>query len=192
MTGRRYKIVDPGLDQVNENSPYYVRRVGTEWQVSGVLFQGMGDDILMLSHVADLPDGNLTIIRPTLEEWELIVKLSDNPEHFRDQEFMKGIVGKQKYLMSGFVQQKTWARDSFMCLYCGWKMGDVQLSVDHFVPLFMGGANNIDNYVSACRRCNKDKGNIDPVKYCSDHGMIYQEFVDYLSGKIGVTDFSHL
>jgi 5-methylcytosine-specific restriction endonuclease McrA len=39
------------------------------------------------------------------------------------------------------VQQKVWAADGFQCVYCGAKMGETLLTVDHFVPLELGGAN---------------------------------------------------
>ena len=42
------------------------------------------------------------------------------------------------------------------CVYCG-RMG-VPLARDHVVPIVLGGSNNIDNIVPACRSCNSRKG----------------------------------
>lgn len=49
-------------------------------------------------------------------------------------------------------------RDGFRCQYCGAAAPDVELHVDHFVPLSAGGGNETSNLVTACRTCNAGKG----------------------------------
>ena len=49
-------------------------------------------------------------------------------------------------------------RGNFSCVYCGRKAPDVQLHVDHVVPISCGGTNAIENLVSACSECNVGKG----------------------------------
>ena len=73
-----------------------------------------------------------------------------------------------RYAISGAIQQKIWAADSFACVYCGAKMGDILLTVDHFIPLEMGGKNIESNFVSACRKCNKRKGNDSPLVWMAN------------------------
>lgn len=46
------------------------------------------------------------------------------------------------------------ARYDRRCAYCG---SDVQIEIDHRVPLMRGGSNLIDNILPACRRCNRRK-----------------------------------
>ena len=41
------------------------------------------------------------------------------------------------------------------CVYCG---RTVELSLDHLIPRYAGGADASDNLVTACRRCNSAKG----------------------------------
>lgn len=41
------------------------------------------------------------------------------------------------------------------CAYCG--VHSTDLTCDHIVPLKLGGDNNIENLVPACRRCNSSK-----------------------------------
>ena len=67
-------------------------------------------------------------------------------------------------------------RDNFTCQYCGRKPPEVQLEVDHIVPLAKGGTNDERNLITACRDCNRGKGienlaatndffNMKPIKF---------------------------
>lgn len=48
-------------------------------------------------------------------------------------------------------------RDNFKCQYCGAKGLDVELEVDHVVPVSKGGTNDHRNLVTACYKCNRGK-----------------------------------
>lgn len=48
-------------------------------------------------------------------------------------------------------------RDGYLCLYCGERYGHAQLSRDHITPISRGGADNWNNVVTACKRCNNHK-----------------------------------
>lgn len=48
-------------------------------------------------------------------------------------------------------------RDGFTCRYCGAKAPDVQLRVDHVVPVALGGTDDPTNLVTACEPCNSGK-----------------------------------
>lgn len=43
------------------------------------------------------------------------------------------------------------------CAYCGKKMEIKEMQVDHMIPLRVGGADEMRNYMPACRRCNHYK-----------------------------------
>lgn len=49
-------------------------------------------------------------------------------------------------------------RDRFRCQYCGRAAPDVDLHVDHVVPVARGGGNDDENLVTACQECNLGKG----------------------------------
>lgn len=49
-------------------------------------------------------------------------------------------------------------RDGFICTYCGRKSPDVELHVDHVVPVASGGTDTLSNLVTACSDCNFGKG----------------------------------
>ncbi len=44
------------------------------------------------------------------------------------------------------------------CAYCGTELSSQNLHWDHVVPLYLGGANHVDNIVPACSSCNLAKG----------------------------------
>jgi len=54
------------------------------------------------------------------------------------------------------------ARDGFMCLYCGQRFRRSELSRDHVQPRSRGGADTWENCVAACRRCNHAKDDRTP------------------------------
>ena len=45
-------------------------------------------------------------------------------------------------------------RDCYTCAYCGEPANEV----DHIQPRVIGGTDDLDNLVAACRRCNSSKG----------------------------------
>lgn len=50
-------------------------------------------------------------------------------------------------------------RDSHTCQYCGYKD---DLTIDHVIPRSRGGADEWENVITACVRCNIRKGNRTP------------------------------
>lgn len=54
------------------------------------------------------------------------------------------------------------ARDSYLCLYCGRHCHRPQLTRDHVVPVSKGGRDAWENVVAACFHCNSRKGNRTP------------------------------
>lgn len=55
------------------------------------------------------------------------------------------------------VRYEILRRDNHTCRYCGAKAPDVQLTIDHVMPLALGGASTPDNGVTACMDCNTGK-----------------------------------
>ncbi len=53
-------------------------------------------------------------------------------------------------------------RDRGLCAYCGRLIPYDQASMDHVLPLSLGGPSTWDNLVNACRRCNEKKANRTP------------------------------
>lgn len=53
-------------------------------------------------------------------------------------------------------------RDGHTCRYCGGKAPDVRLTVDHVVPVALGGSDDPSNLVAACSTCNAGKSSSSP------------------------------
>lgn len=53
-------------------------------------------------------------------------------------------------------------RDNHACRYCGATAPDVKLTVDHVVPVALGGSDDPSNLVTACAPCNSGKTSTSP------------------------------
>lgn len=47
---------------------------------------------------------------------------------------------------------------NYTCLRCGKREPEIKLTVDHVIPLSVGGTNSIDNIQPLCQSCNSSKG----------------------------------
>jgi len=145
--------------------------LGNRLTIAGLVLEGEGVPVTILTPGAAVTEENVRrglVLQPTLEEWSDIIRASDDPSVFILDETngIKAIHRKTRYIISGDVQQRVWRAYGFKCFYCDREMGDVQLTIDHFYPLEQSGANDETNYVSACRSCNKQKGNMSPQDWC--------------------------
>jgi 5-methylcytosine-specific restriction endonuclease McrA len=57
------------------------------------------------------------------------------------------------------TRQNIFKRDNFECQYCGTKR---DLTLDHVLPTSRGGPHSWLNLVTACKRCNAQKGDFTP------------------------------
>lgn len=53
-------------------------------------------------------------------------------------------------------------RDDHACRYCGGRAPDVPLTVDHVLPIALGGSDDPSNLAAACRDCNAGKSSVAP------------------------------
>lgn len=58
---------------------------------------------------------------------------------------------------------EVFRRDEFTCRYC--RSADNPLTIDHVVPTTLGGSDEPDNLVAACRDCNAGKGSTSPDEH---------------------------
>ncbi len=68
-------------------------------------------------------------------------------------------------------------RDGFSCRYCGRSAPDVDLHVDHVIPVARGGTNDLDNLVTACADCNLGKGvTVPDIEAVDTDSLLIEEF----------------
>jgi len=69
----------------------------------------------------------------------------------------------------GFVPHLTnralFRRDGHICMYCGEQHKHAQLTRDHIIPMSRGGYDSWENVVTACFRCNNQKGSQTPEEW---------------------------
>jgi hypothetical protein len=53
-------------------------------------------------------------------------------------------------------------RDDHRCRYCGASAPDVELTIDHVLPVALGGSDTADNLVAACAACNAGTSSASP------------------------------
>jgi 5-methylcytosine-specific restriction endonuclease McrA len=59
-------------------------------------------------------------------------------------------------------RRNIFARDENSCQFCGRRFPSSELSIDHVIPLSLGGSTCWTNVVCACAACNKRKGGRTP------------------------------
>jgi hypothetical protein len=58
------------------------------------------------------------------------------------------------------MRERVFARDGNACVFCGCQVTAANRTIDHLIPLALGGLDEITNYVTACRTCNERKGSM--------------------------------
>ncbi len=192
----------------NTGKPIFFEDMGNLLKISGILLEGMSSQILVVSPTGTVPEPwsslddderglelfAMQVAKPTLKEWSTILRQTDDPVYFIEDETgtAKSVHRKQQRAISGAIQQQIWARDNFTCLFSGKRMGEVSLTVDHWMPLELGGKNDQTNYISMSRKINKHKGNQHPKAWCEANEYNYDEVMSYLDGFITIEGLSHL
>lgn len=166
--------------------PAWMEDMGHILSISGILLEGMGTHVLVITPGANFPI-TFNTITPTIEDWCELLRNSDNPRIYEQgpDNTIKAIHRKVERSIGGSVQQMVWRRDGYQCMYCGAEMGThgVVLSADHWIPVDLGGADTDDNLITACRMCNKRKGNRHPREFCESEGLDFDGRDLYLHGK---------
>ena len=70
-----------------------------------------------------------------------------------------GHVSARPRLVPPLTNRALFRRDLHLCMYCGLRFGERELTRDHVLPKSRGGRDHWRNVVAACKRCNQRKGN---------------------------------
>jgi hypothetical protein len=96
------------------------------------------------------------------DDWKALLRQSDLLEtevlsKCEDGKLYKAVVRKCQRNIDQQISWNVFRRDSYACRYCG--RDNVPLTVDHLVLWEDGGPSTEANLVSACKKCNKTRGN---------------------------------
>ena len=157
----------------------YLERVDKQCQTCGKIFQ------VKKSHAVT---GGIYCSRPcTTEGYKSSMKGAGNPnwkngQHVQDQPgYWTGYSRARRARVRGARGSHTaqeWsalkAFYNYTCLCCGRQEPDIELTLDHVVPLYRGGSNSIDNAQPLCRSCNSSKGT-QSTDYRKQFVLTYQQ-----------------
>lgn len=98
---------------------------------------------------------------------------------------------KRQHIPLSDGNRLLFARDKYICAYCGGKFSYHELSRDHVLARSRGGKDVWENCVTACRLCNHDKGNklvqdFKPLIYVPYAPCRFEHFI--LSGRNVIAD----
>lgn len=131
-----------------------ILKYGDKLEISGmVLANGVESEILMF------PEATLSIpklITPTHEQWKDLLYQLDT---LGVQGLNKIVLRKSQRNIEQTISWNVFRADNYTCQYCA--KNDVPLTVDHIVLWEKMGASVEKNLISACKKCNKTRGNME-------------------------------
>jgi len=64
-------------------------------------------------------------------------------------------------------RQSVYIRDRGICFYCNKEIKeDIDVEIDHIIPLSRGGSDNYSNLILSCRKCNQKKLDKTSMEFC--------------------------
>jgi hypothetical protein len=139
-----------------------IHKFGNELEICGMMMH-KGDDLYFVPFAdVDYSSMKLTMIAIDKEDWDKLLFQLDHLETIvraKDDngKLQKIIVRKSQRQVDSNISWTVFRRDDYTCQYCGRK--DVPLSVDHIITWEDLGQSVEDNLITACKKCNKTRGN---------------------------------
>ncbi|GJQ43701.1 MAG: hypothetical protein JETCAE03_31990 [Ignavibacteriaceae bacterium] len=140
-----------------------IYRFGNELEISGMILANGNETYLVpFADAKILEPFWLGHINMTKEDWDKLLFQLDHLEAIvraKDEhgKLQKIIVRKSQRQVDSNISWAVFRRDDYTCQYCGRK--DVPLSVDHIITWEDLGQSVEDNLITACKKCNKTRGN---------------------------------
>ena len=136
--------------------------IGNEIQTVGIILSGKGHSYILLVPEKSPDLSNLELLPLTLDEWTTIFKQMDTLETEIFEQDVSGVtkklIRKSQRTIDNYLQWACFKRDNYTCRYCG--RDGIPMSVDHVDLWEEGGAAILENLITSCRQCNKDRGRV--------------------------------
>lgn len=135
-----------------------ILKLGHGIQLAGAIYTGDNQTLLMFVPGESL-QGGIDVVEMGVEDWQALLKQTDilNTE-VRVGPTEKAIIRKSSRQVDEVVRWGVFRRDGFTCRYCA--DNECPLTVDHLIPWEDGGPTTDENLVTACKPCNKARGNM--------------------------------
>lgn len=158
-----------------------IHDVGNTIQLAGAIYAD-GEKVYLVPMPDELTDEQAKMLRVVIDhaggegmdldlldmgqdDWQRFLRQTDlleteilaHAEENGNGKLAKAIVRKSTRQISQGVSWQVFKRDGYRCRYCG--ADDVPLTVDHVILWEDGGPSIPENLVTACRKCNKIRGN---------------------------------
>lgn len=82
----------------------------------------------------------------------------------------KGLKEGTMNMRTIFDDEKVKLQTGQICNYCG---SEDKLALDHILPKKLGGKDDAENLIFACRKCNSSKGKKDLMEWMSFRGKFF-------------------
>ena len=92
--------------------------------------------------------------------FEDVIPYTVIPVNFVQDNEKKEKTKKNRSVIPPKLRFEVFKRDKFVCQYCGACGPDVELEIDHIIPVSRGGTDDMKNLKTACRDCNRGKVDI--------------------------------
>lgn len=141
--------------------------IGNSLQFAGVIYSGPKEHYhCYIAEDLD-PEAEHKALPMSSQDWEKVICQTDLMEtevlgKSEDRKICKILIRKSTRQIKQGVSWKVYHRDNYQCRYCA--IQGVPMTVDHLVLWEDGGPSIEDNLITACRKCNKTRGNMG----CSD------------------------
>ena len=164
---------------MNETTPSFeevpIHRFGNEIAIAGMIYRDPQTNSLFQFlfpeewvTAEDLKTLKTNVENLTHDQWNKLILQTDQLETEiltpdENGKLRKVVVRKCTRQISQEISWKVFRRDGYKCRYCG--NDKVPLTVDHIVLWEEGGPSFEENLNSACKKCNKTRGNMQFVDW---------------------------
>lgn len=137
--------------------------IGNKIGLTGAVFSDDDNTVYLAMYPTQPEPTKIVPLMMDLDEWTKFLQQLDVQEtevlrKAADGKLAKAILRKTQRVIEQRVSWTVYRRDSYRCRYCN--IEGVPMTVDHLVLWEDGGPSVEENLVTACRKCNKTRGNL--------------------------------